>query len=398
MVKGGGIHFLYHSLRVRFNYHRIIRKLKREKKYRKIRVCFLVLETSKWNMQSLYDKLLASEEFYPFIVVTNFMKTENRQSYNHILNFYKEISENVEIGWDEKSNRGIDLRNFSPDIVFYQQPWGSFENQDVLYVSEFALTYSISYAIEDPYDVVSDLMTHFYCLLTKYFVFSNYTKEYLEANAPYVLKNIDVTGHPKLETFNNYRSENYLHNYVIYAPHHSFAHSILRYGTFPWSGKYILDWAKKHPDIKWVFKPHPRLKIALIEENIMSQSEVDAYYQEWSEIGLCYDDGNYFDIFKNSRCMITDSGSFLMEYLPTQMPIIHLRNNDSKGFSPTVSKIVDFYYKAYDREELNALLDNVIIKGEDLMKEKRCKLINELGLINNSSSKNIINEWRNLLV
>ena len=397
MIKEVGFIFLYRSLLVRLNYHRTKKRLNKEKNRRKIRVCFLVSETSKWNMQSLYDKLFLSDLFYPFIVVTNFMKTENRQSYDHILNFYKNTAANVEIGWDEESKQGIDLRTFSPDIVFYQQPWGLFDNQDVLYVSNFALTYSISYAIEEFFEAISDLVTSFHALLTNYFVFSEYSKKYLESKASYAIKNIIATGHPKLETYFDYHPQDYQHSYVVYAPHHSFANSILRYGTFPWSGIPILEWAKAHSDVKWVFKPHPRLKISLLEEGIMNQIEIDEYYNEWSRIGVCYDDGNYFDIFKNSKCLITDSGSFLMEYLPTQMPIIHLRNNSSKGFAPTISVIIESYYKAYDIDELNVLLDNVVIKGIDPKKEERCKLINELGLINTAASENIIKEIRNQL-
>lgn len=48
----------------------------------------------------------------------------------------------------------------------------------------------------------------------------------------------------------------------------------------------MLDWAKCHPEFKWVFKPHPRLKNALIKNNIMSEEEVERYYSEWEKIGL----------------------------------------------------------------------------------------------------------------
>lgn len=396
LIKGGGLIFYYRSLSVRFNYHRVIRRLKKEKTHRKIRVCFLVSETSKWNMQSLYDMLLESEDFYPFIVVTNFMITENRQSYDHIVNFYKGTAKEVKKGWNEESRSGIDLKTFSPDIVFYQQPWGLFDNQDVLYVSQFALTFSISYAIEDSYDAMYELMDSFYSLLTKYFVFSNYTKEYFLKKVSYALTNFVTTGHPKLEVYNDYIPENYKHSYVIYAPHHSFAHSFLNYGTFPWSGKYILDWAKSHQGIRWIFKPHPRLKVALLEEGIMNQNEIDEYYHEWAKLGFFYDDGNYFELFKESRCMITDCGSFLTEYLPTQMPVIHLRNNDSKEFSPTNSIIIESYYKAYNIDELSSLLEEVVIHENDPMKNERCQLISQFNLINASASERIINVLRSL--
>lgn len=391
MIKSGGKRFFYDFLCVRNNYERVTKYLKKVKGERKIRVCFLVSETAKWNMQSLYDELLKSNCYYPFIVVTNLKNLENRPSYQHVLEFYRCMADNVEIGWDEQSKESIDLKIFSPDIVFYQQPWQIYANQSVAYASRFALTYYISYSIENVFEAARPHLCDFYSLLNRYLVFSETYKFYYLSSCPFKLTNlVSIDGHPKLDIYADYRPSDYDHKYIIYAPHHSFAENSLKYGTFPWSGKFILKWAKTHQEINWVFKPHPKLKQSLVLDGIMSQSEVEEYYNEWAKIGLDYEDGNYFGLFKESRCLITDCGSFLTEYLPTQMPVIHLRNKDSKEFSPTTTQIIDSYYKAYDLEELNKYFNEIILDRKDPLLEERKQIMKIIGLSKFDTKSSVI--------
>ena len=63
--------------------------------------------------------------------------------------------------------------------------------------------------------------------------------------------------------------------YVIYAPHWSIDDNRTNYATFEWNGKYILEYAKKHPEIKWIFKPHPSLKLRLETQKIMTNEEIE---------------------------------------------------------------------------------------------------------------------------
>lgn len=398
---GGGTEFMNYLInypQVIENYESIVKRLKVERKKRKLRVCFLVSEAAKWNMQFLYEELLCNDEFYPFIVVTNVKKSENWPSYQHLLDYYRTVAENVEVGWDEDYKQCIDLKQFSPDVVFYQQPWYIYPNQDVSYVSSFALTCYVSYAIEDPYIVARGHLLNFYFLLSKYFVLNETYKAYFLSLCPFKISNIvSLDGHPKLDVYADYHPHNYIHKYVIYAPHHSIANNTLRYGTFKWSGEFLLEWAKTHPEIDWVFKPHPHLKLSLVEEGVFSQSELDEYINEWQELGIVYEDGNYFDLFKESRCMITDCGSFLTEYLPTQMPVIHLCNSDSKEFSPTNAIIMKSYYKAFDIEELSIILDEVVLKQNDPLKSDRIAVMERVGLKRFHASAIITKELNKLL-
>ncbi len=373
------------------NYKKVLKNLEKEVKLRNLRVCFLVNETAKWNAQSLYDEMKKSDIFEPFVIVTNLQNLTGRPSYSHLLEFYKSCVDNVQIGWDENTKQGIDLKMFRPDIVFYQQPWDLYDNQNVEYASNFALTCHFSYAMSDAASCIEAHYHDFYSILYKYFVFSDAEKEEYKNKMKDNCKNVLVLGHPKLDVYKDYDEHKYENKYVIYAPHHSLEEDSLNYATFMWNGEYILNWAKQHPEFDWVFKPHPRLKQALIFNSIMSEEEVENYYSEWAKIGLYYNDGNYFDLFKNSKCLITDCGSFLIEYLPTCKPVIHLRNPKGIDYIPSCRIAMEAYYKAWNVDELNKYLDEILIKNNDYMKNVRIEIQKNLKLQDFNSTKKIIN-------
>lgn len=383
--------------RIKHNYLTVLSRLKEEHKKRKLRVCFLVSEPAKWNMQPLYDELLKTEDFFPFIVVTNVKNLHNRLSYKHILEFFYGVAKNVEVGWDETSKEGVELKQFSPDIVFYQQPWYIYSNQNIPVVSEFALPFYVSYAMEDPYIVAKSHLLDFYSLVFKYYCFNETYIRYFSSACPFKINNlVSIDGHPKLDVYADYRSKDYTHRSVIYAPHHSLTQSSLRYGTFFWSGQFLLNWAKLHPEIDWVFKPHPRFKLSLAEVG-MDQKDIDAYFSEWSKIGVVYEDGNYFDIFKNSKCMITDCGAFLAEFLPTEMPIIHMLNKNAGEYAPLNVEIMKSLYKVYNVDELARTLEDVVLNQNDPLNNERIAMMEKVGIRGFHASKNIIDDMKKLL-
>ena len=85
---------------------------------------------------------------------------------------------------------------------------------------------------------------------------------------------------------------------------------------------YFLELAKKHPEYSFVVKPHPALRYKCISEKFLTEQEYDDYIAQWNSLenATVYTDGNYFDIFKTSDVLITDSSSFLAEYFYSGKP------------------------------------------------------------------------------
>ena len=84
-------------------------------------------------------------------------------------------------------------------------------------------------------------------------------------------------------------NKNQSKKYIIYAPHYSVKNSELKLGTFDWNGKFILEYAKKHPEFDWIFKPHPLCKHNFIRSKIFkNMEEVNNYYNEISNTAKRY--------------------------------------------------------------------------------------------------------------
>ena len=125
--------------------------------------------------------------------------------------------------------------------------------------------------------------------------------------------NLKAVGSPSLDVIKDIKSDK---NYVIYAPHWTINHeNTIAYSTFKETGKFILEYAQKHPEFNWIFKPHPLLKKALLDNVFMSEEEINSYYSAWESLGQACYNGDYFELFNNSQLMITDCCTFLMEYL-----------------------------------------------------------------------------------
>lgn len=376
------------------NEQRVISKLR--KKYlkgKKINVVFYVYDDTKWKCQSLYELLEDNPKFNVKILVTrnSVLEKENpsyqsRRDLKKTYQFFFERGMNVEYAYDLNKQEHIPFKNFKPDIVVYQHPWYVETSQGPVVCSNFALTYYIPYYFPTTTAPI-DYYLRFHKYVENYCVFDEITKnlyaEKMENNA----KNVIVTGQPFLDYFRNHHKIN--SKYTIYAPHWTICNQGISYGTFEWNGLWLLDYAKKHPEKAWVFKPHPLLKKALVDNNIMLEQEVLDYYKEWNKIGMTYESGDYLDLFNQSKMLITDCSSFLGEYFMTENPVIHLISKNSTPYNETINQIIKYYYKAECVEHLAELLEE--LPEKDYMKEERIKAISALGYKNNNASQNILN-------
>jgi len=375
------------------NHKKVLKKLKEKyKNNKKINVAFYVYDETKWKCQSLYELLENSDKFNVKVLVTrNSATNKDNPSYQTIKElrttheFFFKKGMNVEFAYDIKKEKHIPFKKFKPDIIVYQHPWYIETSQGPVVCSKFALTYYIPYYFPTTSTPI-DYYLRFHQYIENYCVFDEITQNLYKEKMSNNGKNVIVTGQPFLDYFK--LNKKISSEFIIYAPHWTICKKGIAYGTFEWNGEFLLNYAKSHPEQKWIFKPHPLLKKALIDNHVMTEQQAEDYYNEWDKIGLRYEHGDYLELFNKSKMLITDCSSFLGEYFLTENPVIHLISPDAKPYNETINQIIKYYYKANNIEELKTLLEHV--PQNDFMKEERINALNRLGYKNTTASENIL--------
>jgi len=391
----------FYNLKVKQNLNYIKKNqkivLQKIKNKNPLNVVFYVYDESKWKSQSVYNYMAEDERFNPKIVVTKncaLMGNHNYQTTGDVkrcYEFFKQKGMNAELGYDIQNDDFMPFEKFTPDLIFYSHPWYVYKTQGPVMCSRFALTYYIPYFI--PASVVwFDYDLRFHKYLYKHYVSTDIIRDIYIENIKNSVCKIVTAGHP---IFDEYLETSHKEKkYLIYAPHWTVCGDNLRFGTFEWSGKKILEFAKLHTELNWVFRPHPLFYKFILSSGFMQKNEIDNYFEEWRKIGQISEGGDYVDLFKESYGMITDCGSFLTEYFITGNPVIHLISDKLKP-NKIVEEIDKTYYNVYNEQELSIQLIDVLLNKNDYKKQERINLLNKLNLLNNCSAKRIIDDILN---
>ena len=386
----------------KIRYAKHIKRIRAKPTGEKIRVLFIVSEIAKWKEQKVYEEMAGSDVFEPLIGLSAW----NRQAcllaeelsvvHNHAELFFRRLGDKVvhtvKVVGDKKIY--CDLSEFSPDIVYYTEPWSPCEKQDPWVVSKFALTVYTPYFTPN-YGVLSlDCHQLVHRLLYAYFTLNEAWGSAYRRSLRFVAHSTRFvpTGHPSLDFYADAPNIPPRKNSVIYAPHFSFFNPNepnydQRYSTFDKNRNEILEYAKRHPEFNWVFKPHPILREWIMRSGLMTQEEVDNYFAEWAKIGVVCEDGDYQDLFLDSFAIITDCGSFLTEYGATGRPVIHLICSANK-YTPThlIKRLYDTYYQVHSIDEMQAIFGLVLENRKDPMKEKRLAEARNAGILNSNAA------------
>ena len=393
--------------------HRHARLLKRVRSSQApVKVLFLVSEISKWKTRALFKLMARTSRYSPVIGVglddceTHLPAEERKALLERRMKWFQERQYACVPVFDADKCRALELRELHPDLVFYQQPWQIPKQHQPNAVSRFALTFYVPYCMADFGNLEAECLMPFFGQLFAYFVQSGSWASLYRSAAHRRGCRFVASGHPMIDQFrrsdDTAPSQDGSDGCIIYAPHWTFRHpgrnDLYPYGTFNGNGRQILDYAKRHPEWQWVFKPHPLLRAALVEHGLMTKEEADAYYAEWEALGKACYDADYPPLFVASRAMITDSGSFLVEYGATGNPLIHLKPHDSRIRTlPPNRELFESYYSATNLDAMHAAFSMVLERREDPFKERRQAAARKAGLCSFRASDRILNYLDHIL-
>lgn len=340
--------------------------------------------------------------------------TEYEENYQYFL----ERGFNVVKGYDPNLKTLIDLElELEPDIIFYSSPWETALPAEfqIKNLPENILFCYIPYGIHSSHMVDNQFNQELHKKAWKIFYPTQIHKLLAIKHADRGSCNVVVTGYPKMDplldgthTENPYPWVDSTHEKkrIIWAPHHSIEFGI-SFSTFHENYQFFYDYAKHHPEIEWVFKPHPVLRnyhllnpAVSSEDSPFNREKMEEYYDSWNELpnATVYEGGDYFNLFATSDAMITDSSSFLSEYLYSGHPGMFLTNNDQK-FNEYGEIIIDAWYQieGTDFDEIENFISNVVIQGEDPLKSIREDIFQRYLKTNGNPSEIIYNHIKNCL-
>lgn len=347
--------------------------LEKVRKKEEIKIIFYVTDCAKWSSDSLFKELKKKTCVKVNIAL---LKVSPIEAHEKNLNFFKEIDESLIELYDSEGNV-LELLSFEPDLIFYEQPWCLDEINKIESVSKSCLTANIPYGFMLIDSDIAHYYQPFHFCLWRYFAENEAQKKLFKEKNKFLANRIVNLGYPKLDAYFEKTQRKSKKKTVIYAPHCSVSGCNINYSTFDKNCDYFLEKARKTPEINWIYKPHPMLRKCLNQTGFMKNEEYDSYVKEWAKLDnvKINSEGNYFEAFKSSDLLITDSVSFLAEYLPTGNPIIHLKNDSDCGFNKIAKNIIKNYYKAYNIEEIENFFTELVFKDNDFYREKRMQAL-----------------------
>ena len=371
-----------------------------------IRCIFIALFEEVWKCDYIYRLMVENPRFEPIILVcpiVNYGRENMVKRMDSCYEFFKQKGYNVMKAYD--GEHYVDVVNeLFPDILFYTNPYYGLID-DRYYITNFTnfLTLYVPYYFGEwnNYKVMCDLFFH--NLLWRFYLETPTHKDYSRMYSRNNARNVVITGYPGIErlirqdktaSLNVWKENTSKKKRIIWAPHHTIEKSdFCNYSCFLLYSIFMIEMAKKYSkEVQFVFKPHPLLRNKL--EELWGKKETEEYYLCWEEMpNTSIKDGDYMDLFLSSDAMIHDSGSFLVEYLYVNKPVMRTLNEVpvEKEFNSFALKCLEHYYLARNEMEIEEFIQNVI-NNVDPLKEQRTRFVNEILMPKGSPSQNIVND------
>lgn len=349
----------------------------------KIKVAFILVFNSVFPTRPVFEAMLKNPRFDPYIVIAPNVSRGHRyqmQVYTEALTALTEqYPGRVIEGYCEKYDEYYEMKD-EFKLIFFCNPYPKlvhrFHSLDY-FLDKDVLTVYANYGFAALSFWNEVLTTEFYNKIWLACIETATNLRYLKKHQQISGINGEVTGYLKMDKMASVVPEKRERKRIIISPHHTvWGWSTLNIGNFLKYSDLFLELPKRYPQIDFVFRPHPLLFSNLIAHKLWTQEQIDAYVAELEGNGnAVYDhSGDYFDQFVNSDAMIHDCGSFIGEYLYTEKPCCYMLKSEEQtkeGLVPLGQMCMENYYKAFEEKDIISFIEDVVLKGNDPMKEQR---------------------------
>ncbi|MET0208260.1 MAG: CDP-glycerol glycerophosphotransferase family protein, partial [Burkholderiaceae bacterium] len=191
-----------------------------------------------------------------------------------------------------------------------------------------------------------------------------------------------VSGHPRMDAMSmldefavdsTLREQIGQRKAVLWNAHFSFDAD--QWSTFDQLAMPILEQFARRPDLALLFRPHPLLWKKLVNLGVYDDNGVAALRRELQAMGVVIDERtDHRHAFAASSALMTDAGSFLMEYFVTGKPVLYLANPHGLGLNEEGRAVSRHYDVAADASAIGAFLDSLGQRAPDEQTRRRAAI------------------------
>lgn len=367
-------------------HYRYIRKL-RKKEY--INVVFFPMNIAMWKYQHLYELLRKDKRFHLYIFLAPAASFSYEARCADLRGMREYFVQHNMPYVDYELEKGKEVVSVSsivdPDIMFYAQPYEkAVETQyDFMYFQDKLLChipYSFLTRSKDFYE--NNL--RFNNIAWKLYYQTDEGKSLAKDYSYNHGQNVVVVGYPNADDYrlpiksDPWKVKDRSIKRIVWAPHFTIVEGagFSQVSNFLHMAEFMQQLAIDYSDkITIAFKPHPRLYSELVKHPDWGEERTKEYYDYWkSSPTTQLETGDFADLFKSSDAMIHDSGSFTVDYLYFNKPVLY-DNPDIEGAKATANETgkaaYDVHYKVSSNEDIKRFIDAVVIAGNDPMKTQR---------------------------
>ena len=342
-----------------------------------IRFLFVLQEMSQWKTEMLYKAMQNHPRFEPILGIVPCMESPGAEQ--KVIEYCREHDYKYVLLSPQKTI----IEQLDIDIIAHQKPYSdSIYPLHQINANKRIPTVYIPYYLS----TITEgwLVNPRVCLLAwRQFVDTeSCRREWAKVSRLHGL-NYSVTGLPFMDELMLPKSEwqdvwpnKDNRKRIIYAPHHTIADIHMEgigYSTFLEYHEFMLKLRDRYKEqVYFVFKPHPRLYSNLL--GLWGEQKTEAYYRSWDLPGYSHveKNGDYLALFKHSDALIHDCGSFTIEYLFMDNPVMYLTRDDhhADNLNEVANKAFDLHYKGKSCADIEEFVKSVI-DGKDPMEKER---------------------------
>lgn len=352
----------------------------------KIKIAFALYDASIWCGDELYNLFARDERFEISILLC--LRADKPDDEAAKEDFLRGVEQFKAHGLNVVAVENWKDDAPAQDVLIFLSPYFfafSSEPLPKILTPKTLITY-VPYALDvTKYNFFKHAIFH---IAWKLFFYSAMSLKAYDKNCRVGMPRGFYSGHPKIDGFFNvnpkfsfsWKIARANTKKIIWAPHWSISEGVMN-STFHWNYKFMYEFAKAHPEISWVVKPHPNLYFSAVKDGLFpSLEDFKEYLQAWDALpnAQVYEGAYYQDVFATSDGMIHDSSSFVAEYQYVDKPMIYLTRSTQK-FYELGEMIVKASYTV-DGQDLKAIaemIQRVFIDGDDFKAQERREIFDK---------------------